>query len=405
MSTTFPVNVTVDRLIEFYGLANALCLAELGRLPTHKAGDPVAEVIELKAMQGETGQQIQAWLHDQPEAVAHRARPPVPPVPATVQRAALPPFPSGPFVKDLPWDPPKSRDFLRANAWGITIPGAPFVPGGSSEHPERILSWFLDRFPPDIQQKWLALNGQYGYTHVIQSAADSMGPLAAAPNCPPGAGQTLDQFVATCKMIKDAGLFVIVFLGSKCFQPRDMNLAQWIAYADPIMDALLAANVVDEFVPGWEWDLFNVPGKTTTDVFKHIGQKAHAAGKSCWIHFSPEKTSWFADGDNRGRFGFYDDLGTDVDGLMYQTIPTWSISDTQARIVDTLHQFGQQGNRQKFRFYEDQAALMFSRDKPDETDADMRGFLACCTIDNVNHTDAKVWGYGNGARRPDGNVL
>jgi len=72
MSTTFPITVTVDRLVEFHDLADALCLAELGRLPTHNAGDPVAEIIKLKALQGETGQQIQAWLHDQPEAVAHR---------------------------------------------------------------------------------------------------------------------------------------------------------------------------------------------------------------------------------------------------------------------------------------------------------------------------------------------
>src|SRR5882724_9523898 len=53
MSTTFPITVTVDRLVEFHGLADALCLAELGRLPTHNAGDPVAEIIKLKALQGE----------------------------------------------------------------------------------------------------------------------------------------------------------------------------------------------------------------------------------------------------------------------------------------------------------------------------------------------------------------
>jgi hypothetical protein len=402
MSTTFPINVTVDRLVEFHGLADALCLAEIGRLPTHKAGDPVAEIIELKAMQGETGQQIQEWLHDQPEAVAHRT---MPVLRSPTQRAALPPFPSGSFVKEMSWTPPKSRDFLRANAWGITIPDAPFVPGGSSIHPERVLSWFLDRFPPDIQKRWLDQNAMNGYTHVIQSAADSLGPANNGPASPPGAAQSLAQFVATCKMIKQAGLFVTVFLGSKYFQPKDMGTAQWIAFVDPIMNALLDADVVDEFVPGWEWDLWNVPGRITIDVFKHVGQRAHAAGKSCWIHFSSEKTSWFADGDTRGRFGFYDDLGTDVDGLMYQTIPTWSISDTQARIVDTLHQFGDQGNRHKFRFFEDQASLMFDGDRPNETDADMRGFLACCTVDNVRHSDAKVWGYGNGARRPDGGAL
>src|SRR4029077_9866581 len=73
--TTFPIDVSVDRLVEFHGLADALCQAELGRLPTHTPGDPVAEIIEMMALQGKTGEQIQAWLHDQPEAVAWRTKP------------------------------------------------------------------------------------------------------------------------------------------------------------------------------------------------------------------------------------------------------------------------------------------------------------------------------------------
>jgi hypothetical protein len=78
--TEFPIHVTVDRLVEFHGLADALCRAELGRLPSHTTGDPVAEIILLQALQGETGAQIQAWLHDEPEAVAHRVVPEKPPV-------------------------------------------------------------------------------------------------------------------------------------------------------------------------------------------------------------------------------------------------------------------------------------------------------------------------------------
>jgi hypothetical protein len=232
-----------------------------------------------------------------------------------------------------------------------------------------------------------------------------MGPTDNGPNRPPGNAQSLDQFVATCARIKSVLPYVTVFLGSKAFQPRDQSVAQWITYVDPIMDALIAANAVDEFVPAWEWDLFNVPGAVTIQVFKHIGQKAHAAGKSCWLHFSAEKTSWFADRDPRGRYGFYDDLGGDVDGLMYQTVPTWSIGETQARIVDTLIQFARQGNRHKFRFYEDQGALMFDNDRPNEDDANLRGYLACCTVDHVTGGNAKVWGYGGGCRGPQGEVI
>jgi hypothetical protein len=74
MPTTFPITVTVDRLIEFYGLADALCLEELGRLPSHALADPVGEIIRLRALQGQTGEQIRAWLHAEPEAVAFRSR-------------------------------------------------------------------------------------------------------------------------------------------------------------------------------------------------------------------------------------------------------------------------------------------------------------------------------------------
>lgn len=82
MSTTFPIDVTTDRLVEFHGLADALCQLELGRLPGHTIADSVGEIIELMALNGQTGDQIQSWLHDQPEAIAHRALPPpVPPLP------------------------------------------------------------------------------------------------------------------------------------------------------------------------------------------------------------------------------------------------------------------------------------------------------------------------------------
>ncbi len=78
--TTFPIEVTVDRLAEFYGLADWLCTQELGRLPTHTAADPVAEIICLYALQGLTGDQIQNWLHHMPEANAFRGEPrPEPP--------------------------------------------------------------------------------------------------------------------------------------------------------------------------------------------------------------------------------------------------------------------------------------------------------------------------------------
>lgn len=330
-------------------------------------------------------------------------RQPIPPI----VRPPLPPFPPGRYQTTLPWTPPNTRDFLRADSWGVTVPGAPWVPGASSKHPERVLSWFLDRYPGDFQRQYLTAYAGRQYTHIKLSAADSMGP----PVCPyfypgpPGNERTLQQFVATCGLAKQYVPYVQVVLGSKYFQPQNMSPDQWAAYADPIMDALVAAKVVDEFILAWEWNLFNVPGPWTIQAFKHAGHKAHAAGCSFWMHFSTECTSWYADGDPRGRFGFYDDLGADVDGLNYQTDPTWDIPMLQARIVDSLSQFGRQGNVHKFRMDEDSASLMFDGDTPTEDDANLRGYCACCTTDNVAGSDARVWGYGNGGRRPDGSRL
>lgn len=322
-----------------------------------------------------------------------------------VSRPPLPSFPPGTYRTDLPWTPPVSRDFLRADSWGVTIPGAPWVPGASSRHPERILSWFVDRYQPDFRQLYLSEYAGRGYTHLKRSYADSCGPVDNGPNSPPGNGQSLEQFVESCLEVKQYVPYVQVVIGSKYFQTHNMSAQQWADFADPIMDALIAANAVDEFLLSWEHDLWNTPGRPTIDAFKHAGQKAHASGRSFWMHFSGEYTSWFADGDPRGRFGFYDDLGTDVDGLNYQTRPEWDCAMLQARIVDTLWQFGTAGNVHKFRCDEDEASLMWDNDTPTEDDANLRGLVACCTIDNVKSTDAKVWGFGNGGRRVDGTPI
>lgn len=329
-----------------------------------------------------------------------------PPKPPPENRAPLPPPPPNVYTV-LPWAPPNSRDYLLADCWGITLDGLPFVPGGSSNQPaqNRFLSWFFDRYPPEWQQKWIDQNHKNGYTHVYLSPPDEMGPIDNGPNSPPGSGHSLAQVVDNHGRLKLAGFYVHSFLASKYFQPRDMSVQQFIDYAFPIMDALIAARVVDEFTPAWEMDLFNVPGATTVGICKEIGKHAHASGCSCWLHFSPHVTSWFADGDPRGRYGFWDDLGTDVDGLDYQGDGAWPADEWQARIVDTLHQFGERGNIWKMRAYERLAYGMFDHPKPDEDDANLDGYLACCTYDDVKHTDAKVWGSGEGIRHLDGSPI
>jgi hypothetical protein len=350
-----------------------------------------------------------------------------PDIPVIV-RGPLLPFPEPVnYYTALPWTPPaEDRNFLRGDFWGVEMPDAPWVPGVGQKY-DRIFSWFLDRYPLDFQKEYLTKYAGFQYTHFLLSVGDSLGP-PENPGKTPGAGHTLDQFLETCALVKRYVKYCHVRLGSKDFQPPNMTAQQWADYADPIMDALIAAKVVDEFSLAWEMNLWNTPGKPLIDALRHCGGKAHAAGLSSWQHFSPHYTSWFADGDPRGRFGWYDDLaGGGVDGLNYQTMgPQWSPQMLQARMVDTLWQFGERGNDFLMRMEEDLAFWMWNSDtvacqvddavdangQPVLTtvsvtpeDANLRGYVGCCSKDDVKHTDAKIWGYGNGARLPDGSRL
>lgn len=341
--------------------------------------------------------------------------------PGLVQRPPLvfPPAPH-PYRDTLPWDPPLSRDFLRGDAWGITLEGAPFVPGGSSKYPQRMLSWFLDRYPLEWQWRYLETAASYGYTHVYLSLGDSMGPKNNGPLSPPGHEQTLAQLIETCDRVHsvisprdDKPLSVHMMLGSKYFHPKDMRLPEYQAVIGPTYQALLRAGCLDEgdeVCPGWEWNLWNIPGAPTIDIHKWVGRLAHERGLTCWWHGAPHYTSWFEEGSD--RFAFWNTLGRDVDGIDYQADPHWDIDDLQARAVDTLWQFGRAGNVHKFRMFEDIAVLQFDghpapgTGRPaDEALGRARGYLMCCTIDNVHRTDARVWGYGNGGSMPDGSPL
>jgi hypothetical protein len=382
--------------------------------------------------------------------------------PPAIARGPLPPFVEPVNYRiELPWTPPPipTRDYCRGDAWGVEMPGAPVVPGASPNKPERILSWFVDRYTSDFQKAYLEKYAGFGYSHFTLSYADSCGPVSMPPTAPPGNGRTLDQFIETCLFVKRYVKYNRIMIGSKYFQPGFMTAQQWADFADPIMDALIAAKAADEFVLGWEWNLWNTPGQVSVDAFRHCGQKARAAGLSSWMHYSPHYTSWPADGDSRGRFGFYDDLQGDVDGIDYQSMgPYWSPAMLQARIVDTLWVFGTRPDNLRLRLWEDFAAWMFDNDTvtvpvedvtatrafleydfepsprwgvphrfrprrphgatpmPQDSTvtktvnvtpeyANQRGYIGACTIDNVKGSDAKVWGYGNGGRMPDGSRL
>lgn len=316
-----------------------------------------------------------------------KARPdPQPRSPLVLPPCASCPTPTS-YDKDLGliWTnarPPRERDFLRADAWGVEVAGLPFVPGGSSEHPERVLTYFFDLYPAAWQQSILDAHWVRGYTHFVLSWPDSR----------ERAGRSLSQFVATCQRVKAYGFYVHVKLGSKDFDPRDQTLAQWQAALDPVLDALFAAQAIDE-ASFWEYDSFNTDGQPAIDVHKYFGRRCHEHGVSFWCHFLPEHGFWCPEG-----YAFWwNALGADVDGLDYQADSGWDVGELQSRLVDNLKRLG---TAHKLRAFELTASRQFSGDHPTEDEANAIGFCALCT-----RGPQPVYGFNNGARARDGSVL
>jgi hypothetical protein len=317
----------------------------------------------------------------------------IPPKPQPIQRSPLVfpkcgscPSPDS-YDKVLPWTPPQTRNYLRANCWGIPVyvngVPLPLVPGiTSSKHPERFLSYLFPLYPTAYQEQWFYENQIRAYTHGYFSW----------PNARTQAGQAISQFVADCKRLKAALPYLHVKLGAKGMDPQDQTLAQWRTNLDPLMDAL--TGIADEY-SFWEYDAFNLDGQAAVDIHHYFGQRAHAQGASFWCHFNAGKGFWGMGSEQ----AWYQELKGDVDGLDLQTDPASDIGDTQARIVDHLRDVAPSGLKVR-AFEPGTPTLMFDGDHPNEDEADAFGYLVCCTKGAM-----PVWGTGAGLRMPDGSAM
>lgn len=231
-------------------------------------------------------------------------------------------LPAGLVIPSTP-----SLTFWRGDAWGVTVPGLPFVNGGSSVHPERVLTWFFDRWSPDWQKQILDAYRQRGYTHFALSWPDSRS----------GNGQSVSQFVATAQTVKAAIPYVAVFLTSKVYDPANADAPTRMAAVTPVLDALVQAHAVDIVVVGWELDLFN-DGQDLENFIDALSQRYPTL--PLYVHFTTYKTSWQPDGQPRAQFwqhmaAFRASVGaTGQIGLLYQGNPTDSCGLQQAHFND-----------------------------------------------------------------------
>ena len=234
-----------------------------------------------------------------------------------------------------------------------------------------------------------------------------MGPVDNGPDSPPGNAQTLDQYVATSRLVRAYGFFVEHMLASKYFSPHNQTLAQYQARVEPVFDALVAAGAIQVAVVGWEWNLWNIPGDGATyPIIGWLAQKCQAAGVILALHFSTYVTQWGNNGQEEDDFWTELERGNafgppqQVQALCYQGNATDDAGLMSAHINDVQRSFGRTRTSAVLWADELQADLQFDADQPDEDHSDLRGFETLCTPGPV-----PIMGFGEGARWPSGSVL
>lgn len=323
--------------------------------------------------------------------------------PAPVARGPLPPFdtagnpqttlPANQIALPGPW----ASLWWRGNAFSVTIPGLPWLPGlTSSVNPERCLTWFLwHPLWADWVDTILTLHAERGYTHFTLSWVDAR-----------DFGLTIEQFVAICVRVRSWGFEVHVMFEAKDGPATDQTWdSYWATNIAPVLQALIAANAIQHACPGWEFDGWNIPGGPTQTIIDGFAAICGPADVKLWMHFNAGKTAWFADGSN--RFAWWQDQVGKLDGLLYQCFPTapwgvpeqgWDPGTMQARIADTTNRDANFiAGVFKFVVWENGAAKQFDDPAFDENQTDMIGWLALCSPGGC-----AVSGFGEGARLPDG---
>jgi len=331
------------------------------------------------------------------------------PPPVIVPRPPLPPFDTAttdpetgaplPVYTELRDEPPTKADvgWWRGDAWGITIPDLPWVPGGAvGPAQSRVLTYFLDRYGKTVEKQILDQHRANGYTHISLSPQDSI-----------AAGQSADAYVQMAVRCKQAGLFVHHLLRSKYYTSTRPDLSD----LDPLVHTLLEAGAADVLTPAWEMNYWSP--EIVRAMIDHdaalIGDRARIM-----LHFYPHYIAWPPNTETSAEF-WQKNYGK-VDGLLYQCDPTWSAGMMAARITDGLDRLAPggmyglgdsgRGHPIDYVVWETIATCQFGNlpdgdgRLADEDLGNLKGYECTCAPGLMT-----VKGFGNGARRPDGTPL
>jgi hypothetical protein len=371
-----------------------------------------------------------------------RAAPP----PVIVPRAPLPPFDAPttdpdtgaplPVYTTLREAPPAKADvsWWRGDAWGITIPDLPIVPGGATSGGarSRVLTYFLDRYDRAAgggttwEKKILDQHRANPYTHISLSPQDSF-----ADGC------TEDEYVAMSVRCREAGLFVHHLMRSKYYTSVSVTAAQrrdprrnrrlldrrrrpptqfeaMPNFDEPnaLIERLLREGAMQVETPAWEMNFWS-----PSTCYAMVDHDAALIGSRCIIlsHMFPHYISWQENDET--PTDYWNRMHGKLDGQLYQCDPEWSAGMMAARCTDCLDRLAPgglwglsdsgRGHPIWFICWETIATQQFNnladgdgRDPADEDIGNLKGF-ECLNAPGLT----SVRGYGNGGRRPEGTPL
>jgi hypothetical protein len=364
---------------------------------------------------------------------------PTPPTPGPIEpRPPLPPFDPNsvdpdtgaflPVYRSLREEPPgPTVGWWRGDAWGLTVPGLPAVPGGADgPAQERVLTYFLDRYGTSWEAEILARYVAAGYTHISLSPQDSQ-----------AFGTSQDAYVAMAVRCRAAGLFVHHLMRSKYYTagkgapktppdpalqrlrerfrrppiPAQYGAAPDLTAPDVLIERLLAEGAMQIETPAWEMNHWSP--STCRQMIDHdsdlIGMRCIIA-----IHFFPHYISWQE--NHLTPTDFWRDNYGRVDSVLYQDDPYWTAGMMAARSQDCLDRLAPggiwrlrdsgRGHPIWFHRWETIATAQFNNDNDgdnrlaDEDQGNLKGY------EGINSPGLMtVQGFGNGGRRPDGSPL
>ena len=353
-------------------------------------------------------------------------KPPTPEFPPAGNRGALPPFDrdstdpeSGAPLRvntQLWYTPPPVGDlrYWRGNAWGIEIDGLPRIPGGADGPAQRrVLTYLLDRYPSDWQDRIFEAHHARRYDRLVLSWPDSR-----------SNGQSQRDYVDMAARVKAAGLYPVHFLTSKVYDGRNPNPSQ----LDDVLGALLDADAITHACIGWELNFFwdPIPLQRAID---YLAPKLVDAGVYVYVHFSSWYPAWQPDRPGGSGADFWNANKGKLRGLLYQADPPGTVVDRgahapkgevtvgmiNAKINDVLTRFhpsgtwklGDSGFGHPFdcvafeyfgdaQFY-DRHALGYDAS---EARGDLIGYELLSTIGPI-----PVMGFCGGARYPNGDPI